>query len=108
MSRGTAPNRFGLRTDRAVTGVLLGASVRVGLNRLRAATTLYALAGVFAVSVTVDVAGPAARRPPTGRGIGATNWWTRDTISSAASAANAKFRATNLLALTLSPSRPAE
>ena len=40
MLRTTTPNRFGLETGSAVTDVLLGASVRVGLNRLRAATTL--------------------------------------------------------------------
>ena len=74
LSRTTTPKRLGLTTGVAAITPLEGASVRVGLNRLRLATTLYALAGERAVSIAAaDAVGAAARRPPTGSDVGATN-----------------------------------
>src|SRR5207249_2892279 len=59
-------------------------------------------------SVTAADPAVAARRPPTGNGIGAMNWRAMYTISSVATAASARFRATNVLRITLSPCRAEE
>ena len=60
-SRSTTPNRFGLMAAEAATVGAGGDSVRVGLNRLRAATDAYPPGAVGAVSAA---AGAGRRRPP--------------------------------------------
>src|SRR5881397_82399 len=108
-SRTTTPNRLGLMSGEAVTTLLEGASVRVGLNRLRAATTLYALPGGRGESAEPVVpANVTARRPPRGSGVGATNLRPMYRTNSTATAASARFTATSVLDIMPSLYRAAE
>src|SRR5215470_16749305 len=100
LSRTTTPNRLGFTSGAPVATPTEGASVRDGLNRLRAATTLYALAGGRGPSIggaPVPLAVP--RRPPTGSGIGAMNCRAMYRTSTAARAASTTFAATSLLGI---------
>ncbi len=70
-SRSTTPNRLGLMaTGEAATVGAGGDSVRVGLNRLRAATDEYPPADGGAFSPGVGAGGAGRARPAWGIGIG--------------------------------------
>src|SRR4029453_18473106 len=83
-SRTTTPNRLGLTAGEAATVGEGGDSVRVGLNKVRAATDAYPPAGGAAVCPGVGAGGAGRARPAWGIGIGVSNWRTMKIASPAA------------------------
>src|SRR4029450_2745840 len=83
-SRSTTPDRVGWIAGEAATVGAGGDSLRVGLNRLRAATDAYPPADGGAVSPGVGAGGVGRVRPAWGMGIGVSSWRTMKAAPAAA------------------------